>query len=113
MTESITRFMTCRQQENESLTDYVKRLNSNRDGLAQTMGKDFLRKFLENTRECQDEPDADKQKAMYDDTAYPKMDSIYVNEEQPPTKVWNADDRFDNSVLNGCENVPRKRCKGH
>jgi hypothetical protein len=50
MTESITRFMTCRQQENESLTDYVKRLNSNRDGLAQTMGKDFLKKFIDITR---------------------------------------------------------------
>jgi hypothetical protein len=33
MTELITRFMTCRQQENESLTDYVKRFKSNRDGL--------------------------------------------------------------------------------
>jgi hypothetical protein len=29
MTESITRFMTCRQQENESLTDYVKQFKSN------------------------------------------------------------------------------------
>jgi hypothetical protein len=69
MTKSITRFMTCRQQENESLTDYVKRFKSNQDGLVQTMGKDFLRKFIENTREYQDEPDVDKQNAMYD-TAY-------------------------------------------
>jgi hypothetical protein len=71
MTESITRFMTCRQQENESLTDYVKRFKSNRDGLAQTMGKDFLKKFTENTREYQEETDVDKQNAMYD-TAYPR-----------------------------------------
>jgi hypothetical protein len=54
MTESNTRFMTCRQQENKSLTDYVKRFKSNRDGLAQRMGKDFLKKFIENTREYQD-----------------------------------------------------------
>jgi hypothetical protein len=55
MTESITRFMTCRQQENESLTYYVKRFKSNQDGLAQTMGKDFLKKFSDNTWEYQDE----------------------------------------------------------
>jgi hypothetical protein len=39
MTESIPRIMTCRQQENEPLTDHVKRFKSNWDGLAQTMGK--------------------------------------------------------------------------
>jgi hypothetical protein len=38
MTKSIARFMTCRQQENKSLTDYVKRFKSNRDALAQKMG---------------------------------------------------------------------------
>jgi hypothetical protein len=71
VTESITRFMTCRQVENESLADYVKRFKSNRDGLAQTMGKDFLEKFIENTREYQDEPDVDKRKEMYK-AAYPR-----------------------------------------
>jgi hypothetical protein len=71
MSESITRFMTCRQQEKESLTDYMKQFKSNRDGLVQTTGKDFLKKFIENTREYQDEPNVDKQKAMYD-TAYPR-----------------------------------------
>jgi hypothetical protein len=71
VTESITRFMTCKQLENESLTDYVKRFKSNRDGLAQTMGKDFLKRFIENTREYQDEPNVDKQNEMYN-TAYPR-----------------------------------------
>jgi hypothetical protein len=71
ITESITRFMTCKQLENESLTDYVKRFKSNQERLAQTMGKDFLKKFVENTREYQDEPDVDKQNAMYK-TAYPR-----------------------------------------
>jgi hypothetical protein len=71
--ESITRFMTCRlQQENKSLTDYVEWFKrSNRDGLAQSMGRDFLKKFIENTREYQEETDVDKQNAMYD-TAYPR-----------------------------------------
>jgi hypothetical protein len=71
VTESITRFMTCKQLENESLTDYVKRFKSNRDRLAQTMGKDFLKKFIENTREYQDEPNVDKQSGMYK-AAYPR-----------------------------------------
>jgi hypothetical protein len=35
------------------------------------MGKDFLKKFVENTREYQDEPDVDKQNAMYK-AAYPR-----------------------------------------
>jgi hypothetical protein len=61
VTESITRFMTCKQLENESLTDYVKQFKSNHDGLVQTMGKEFLKRFIENTREYQDEPDVDKQ----------------------------------------------------
>jgi hypothetical protein len=71
VTESITRFMTCKQLEDKSLADYVKRFKSNRDGLAQTMGKDFLKKFIENTREYQDEPNVDKQNQMYK-AAYPR-----------------------------------------
>jgi hypothetical protein len=59
MTESITRLMTCRQQENKSLTDYVKRFKSPKMDW-QTMGKDFLKKFIENIREYQDEPGVDK-----------------------------------------------------
>jgi hypothetical protein len=71
ITESITRFMTCKQLENESLTDYVKQFKSNHDGLAQTMGKEFLKRYIENTREYQDEPDVDKQNKMYK-AAYPR-----------------------------------------
>jgi hypothetical protein len=49
----------------------VKWFKSNQDGLVQTMGKAFLKKFVENTREYQDEPDVDKQNAMYK-IAYPR-----------------------------------------
>jgi hypothetical protein len=35
------------------------------------MGKDFLKKFVENTREYQDEANVEKQNAMYK-TAYPR-----------------------------------------
>jgi hypothetical protein len=34
VTEAMTRFMTCKQHENKSLTDYVKRFKSNQDRLA-------------------------------------------------------------------------------
>jgi hypothetical protein len=96
MTEPITRFMTCRQQENKSLTDYVKWFKSNRDGLAQTMGKDFLKKFIENTREYQEETDVDKQNAMRHSLS--KMDGIHADEEQRPRKIWIADDGTDNTA---------------
>jgi Zinc knuckle len=85
MTESITRFMTCRQQENKSLTDYVKQFKSNQDGLAQTMGKDFLKKFIENTREYQEEIDVDKQNAMYD-TAYPRWTAYMLTKNSDQGK---------------------------
>jgi hypothetical protein len=47
------------------------------------MGKDFLKKFIENTREYQDEPDVDKQNAMYK-TAYPRwtVNMLMKNRDQ-------------------------------
>jgi hypothetical protein len=41
VTEAMTRFMTCRQLENEPLAGYVKRFKGNQDSMAQNMGKDF------------------------------------------------------------------------
>jgi hypothetical protein len=109
VTESITRFMTCKQLENESLTDYVKRFKSNRDGLAQTMGKDFLKKFIENTREYQEEADVDKQNAMCS-TAYPRWTAYMLmkNSDQGKYGSLIADDESDNSVLYGHKSVPRR-----
>jgi hypothetical protein len=49
VTEVMTRFMTCRQLENEPLADYVKRFKGNRDSMAQNMGKDFLKDLVKNT----------------------------------------------------------------
>jgi hypothetical protein len=64
VTEAMTRFTTCRQLENEPLTDYVKRFKSYQDSMAQNMGKNFLKEFVKNTKQCADETDTDKQDKM-------------------------------------------------
>jgi hypothetical protein len=65
VTEAMTRFMTCRQVENEPLADYVKRFKGNRDSMAQNMGKDFLKDFVKNTKkQYADETNTDKQDKM-------------------------------------------------
>jgi hypothetical protein len=64
VTEAMTRFMTCRQLENEPLADYVKRFKGNRDSMAQNMGKDFLKDFVKNTKQYADETNTDKQDEM-------------------------------------------------
>jgi hypothetical protein len=60
----MTRFMTCRQLENEPLAGYVKRFKSYQDTMAQNMGKDFLKEFVKNPKQYADETDIDKQDKM-------------------------------------------------
>jgi hypothetical protein len=64
VTEAMTRFMTCRQLENEPLADYAKRFKGKQDSMAQNMGKDFLKDFVKNTKQYADETDTDKQDEM-------------------------------------------------
>jgi hypothetical protein len=64
VTKAMTRFMTCRQLENEPLANYVKRFKGNQDSMAQNMGKDFLKYFVKNTKQYADENDTDKQDEM-------------------------------------------------
>jgi hypothetical protein len=64
VTEAMTRFMTCRQLENEPLADYLKRDKSYQDSMAQNMGKDFLKEFVKNTKQYVDETNTDKQDKM-------------------------------------------------
>jgi hypothetical protein len=45
VTEAMTRFMTCRQLENEPLADYVKRFKGNQDSMAH--GKGFPKGLCE------------------------------------------------------------------
>jgi hypothetical protein len=44
--KAMTRFMTCRQLENKPLANYIKRFKRNQEGMAQNMGKDFLKNFV-------------------------------------------------------------------
>jgi hypothetical protein len=73
----MTRFMTCRQLENEPLADYVKRFKGNQDSMAQNMGKDYVKDFVKNTKQYADKTDIDKrdkmQKGLY---------AQYADEEQ-------------------------------
>jgi hypothetical protein len=64
VTEAMTRFMTCRQLENEPLAGCLKRLKSYRDSMAQNMGKDFLKEFVKNTKQYADKTNTDKQDKM-------------------------------------------------
>jgi hypothetical protein len=64
VTEAMTKFMTCRQLENESLAGYVKRSKGNQDSMAQNMRKDFLKDFMKNTKQYADETNTDKQEEM-------------------------------------------------
>jgi hypothetical protein len=51
VTEAMTRFMTCRQLENKPLANYLKRIESYQDSMAQKMGQDFLKDFVKNTKQ--------------------------------------------------------------
>jgi hypothetical protein len=64
VTEAITRFITCRQLDNEPLADYVKSFKGNQDNLAQNMEKDFLKDVVKNTKQYADETNIDKQDKM-------------------------------------------------
>jgi hypothetical protein len=56
------------------------------------MGKDFLKKFIENTREYQEETDIDKQNAMYD-IAYPRWTAYML--------MKNSDQGKNGSLMTG------------
>jgi hypothetical protein len=81
----MTRFMTCRQEENKPLVDYVKRFKGNQDNMAQNVGKGFLKDFAKNTKQYGDETYTNKQDEMQKGsyaqwTAYMLM--VYADEEQ-------------------------------
>jgi hypothetical protein len=63
VTEAMTRFVTCRQLENEPLANYVKK-KSYQDSMAQNMGKDFQKEFVKNTKQYGDETNTDKKEEM-------------------------------------------------
>jgi hypothetical protein len=59
-----------------------------------------------NTREYNNEPNANKQNAMFK-TAYPRW-TAYMLKKNSDQEVWLADDKSDDSVLYGHKSVPRR-----
>ena len=57
LTDALSRLMNCKQMDNESANDYMKRFKGNRDGVTQHMGKDFLKEFVKNTKEYKNATD--------------------------------------------------------
>ena len=55
LTEAITRILNIRQMENEGLLEYVKRFKESRDIMKTHIGTNILDKFVENTKDYQDE----------------------------------------------------------
>jgi hypothetical protein len=104
VTEAMTRFMKCRQLEKKPLADYVKRFKGNQDSMAQNMGKVFLKDFVKSMKQYADETNTETRRDA--ERIVCAMDSIYADEEQQPRQIWIADDKSDNSVLNGHLSVP-------
>jgi hypothetical protein len=55
LTEAMIRMLNIKQIEDEGLLDYVKRFKQSRDMTKSHVGTNILNKFVENTREYQEE----------------------------------------------------------
>jgi uncharacterized FAD-dependent dehydrogenase len=62
----MSRMLNIKQIESEGLLDYVKRFKESGDSMKSHVGTDILDKFVENTREYQDETDQNLQQNMKD-----------------------------------------------
>ncbi len=50
-TEQLERLLSIRQEDGESLTEYVKRFKQHRDNTKELIGRSFLDQFIENTED--------------------------------------------------------------
>ncbi|KAL7573431.1 hypothetical protein ACA910_013750 [Epithemia clementina (nom. ined.)] len=64
--DAMMRLFNLKQQENEHLTDYVKRFKQSRDVLKSHMGTKWLEQFMEHTEEYQNESDTKKKDELKD-----------------------------------------------
>ena len=62
----MNRMQNIKQIENEGLLTYVKRFKQSRDIMKSHMGTDILDKFVENTREYQEQTEATKKQELKD-----------------------------------------------
>jgi hypothetical protein len=66
LTKAMSRMLNIKQIESEGLLDYVKRFKESGNIMKSHVGTDILDKFVENTREYQDETDQLLQQNMKD-----------------------------------------------
>jgi len=66
LTEAMNRMQNIKQIENKGLLTYVKRFKQSRDIMKSHMGTDILDKFVENTREYQEQTEAAKKQELKD-----------------------------------------------
>jgi hypothetical protein len=92
LTEAMIRMLNIKQIGNEGLLDYVKQFKQSCDTMKSHVGTDILNKFVENTREYQEEEDALKMKEMRDG-AFDKWMAYLL--------IRNSDQSKYGSILNG------------
>jgi hypothetical protein len=68
LTETMIRMLNIKQGENEGLLDYVKQFKQTRDVTESHVETDILDKFIENTREYQEEADEAAKKELKNGT---------------------------------------------
>ena len=61
LTEQMERMLTTKQEEDESITEYVKRFKQARDNFKELIGKTFLHEFVETTAEYKKSVDSSEQ----------------------------------------------------
>ena len=66
LTESITRILNTKQEDEEGLVDYTKRFKQAKDILKATIGEDILHKFVENTKDYKDTNNDSSDKGDFD-----------------------------------------------
>ena len=65
--KTIKRFaVDTKQMEEEDLTTHAKRFKQAKDTFEQSVGKEWIKGFVEHTKEYTDESNADKQKGLVD-----------------------------------------------
>ena len=67
LTESLSRILNTKQEDNESLVDYTKRFKQGRDILHDTVVEEILHMFVETACEYQKESDIDEQDKLKDE----------------------------------------------
>jgi hypothetical protein len=119
LTEAMLRFLTCKQLENESVNNYVKRFKGVRDGISQHMGKDFLHDFVKSTKDYTSTQDATKQQEMIEGS-YPRWTAYVLMKNSDQSKYGllvngltsqfsMGSNQYPNNVVTACDILSNHR----